>query len=310
MPNKDFAQAARGHWFALKETGKDISKLLSFLSMEKAVLVSQIGSLLGAVEEGVVEYKRGAAGRIFALLTECRFRSLEARELREAEEGAGCLIFAVWVQKLISEGKIVLREGRTERGESEEGPEAGEILAEIDDRITADPAAARHPAVKNILLQKEKYEKEMESLKKLTQSVPKEKAREIALNFHRTFADIFGSIKKNYTALIREEEEARKPEPADPLIRCNLQPLTAVFTRQAEAASQLRAALIFSRAGGGVREVLVAASEKQKTFRDLLKEEMQQYLNLSGDRKTALQMSASFAREVVRMINLWKDDLF
>jgi hypothetical protein len=311
MPNKDFSQAARGQWFGLRETGKDISKLLSYLALGKTALTGQIEPLQAAVEEGVVEYKRGAAAAVFGSLKKSRFRSLEARELKDTEKICSCLIFAIWVQKLIAEGKVLIRERKAVPVDAADEPETGDILEEIEARVTADPSAAGHPAVKNILLQKQKYEKEMETLKKLTRSAPKEKTREIAANFHRSFADIFASIKKNYLALLREEEEARRPQSTDPLLRFDLRPLAAVYSRQAEAASQLRAAVVYSRGGGsGPREVLVAASEQETAFRDLLKEEMQHYMNMTGDRKIALDMSASFVRELVRMINLWKDDLY
>ena len=79
-----------------------------------------------------------------------------------------------------------------------ESIQVGAILGDVNARIKANPALRGHAAMKNILMQVQRYNAENQKMRELLPTIKPEMRTAFLANFSRTFDEIIGSIRRHY----------------------------------------------------------------------------------------------------------------
>jgi hypothetical protein len=293
----------------IQEAGRDLEQLAEFLELGREDLEAQLEPLRLSAEEGCLEYKQSLVNSVFRQLENERYRSLAATALEGLARELGVLIYITTVQRLLADGQLPLRQSQRS-AESEERPEADEpqvevkeIIAEIEDRVKKDPALRTRQPVKNILMQLNRYSKELNDFKELTARIPREKAPAVAANFRKTAAEIYGSIRRNYDEFVKEEQAALPKEPQNILLRIDRKSLVRIYAEQAREASSVRSSVLFSRDEQyGTRELLVELAGRHRDFDAMIRSERARYLELGGTQVVAREIALAFAAEITRRV--------
>jgi hypothetical protein len=308
----DLERRISGDWIDLREAGKDKYTLIEHLNMEPQRLQRLAGELRWAVEEGLLEYKNVVLRRTFITLEAVQFQSVRFSELQAREEPLKDLLFVIMVQRLLCTGAIALPKARAGEPAGVDDIDINAVLADLRARIERDPAFRRHSAVKNVFMQVSIYQKERKKMAELLPTIKSEKRAVFQANFRTTFAKILDSIKKNYAAILREEELGRQERDSrqDLLAVVSLQELSPFLSTQAQNISRLRSTLAFTREDKyKTRSILVSLYRQKDEFLSLVEREHRVYRVLcsaagaGGD--CPLQLSSRLRDELVRVVELF-----
>ena len=145
-------------------------------------------------------------------------------------------------------GTPLVRPREEKRDFGVESLQVGAILADVNARLKTNPALRAHPAVKNILMQVQRYNAENQKMRELLPTIKPEMRTSFLANFTRTFDEIIGSIRRQYAAILQEEAAADKARKEGfSLALLPLKELAPLLASQAREVSRFRSTLAHAR---------------------------------------------------------------
>jgi hypothetical protein len=294
---------------AFDAAGSDLTARAEFLELSREQLAAQIELLEASSERGCVEYKQQIASAAFRLLGEAKYKSLSTEQLNHVRTEFGILSFVTAMQRMMSLGTIRIRDIKRPDG-TEAASAAPEIpiksiIADVQQRVAADPTVKQQQEIKNILMHLQRYQREAAKLKETASGAQAQVKAAMTKNFSQQAEEIFTSIRKNYRALESDERESLRQEPGNILLRVPIKELAPLFRAQTEVTIGIRSRLARARAQGqGVREAFVESSERESEYLSLLESEFDSFGRLGGTAAVANRMAQAFAEEIRRKIAL------
>lgn len=313
-------QSVRGAWFEVRERLRRPRELFEHLCPDSAT--SRLPSLLGevaaeldnAVEGGVLEVKRRRLTALYVELEEAEFSSEVFGRLPELARRAGAVLLVTALEHAYLAGDLVLREGDHEANQAPdqddgagattgEEPDIKQIIADIQDIIAADPSAKMDAAIKNILLQLQKYRNEVETFRKLKEQATGHRLEMYSRTFAATFQSIFASIRKNYASYRTQLEGRRRDAQVSALTHMDTKPWVKAVTAQLQETTRIHATLTFlAGEHSDLREPLVALARRRGTAMQLLEHESTTGEACAGDRAAALRINRLLAVAIARYL--------
>jgi hypothetical protein len=268
-----------GDWIDIKEKLNDLNGLLELLKPSIAELQMAADKVRLSMEQGIVEYKRSTLSPVLAVLEMVRYRSLAAEEIHEQERSLTQLLLIVLVQRLIALELLPLPKPQEKKEVGVDDMQVNVILSDVNARIKTNPALRAHPAIKNILMQVQLYNKENRKLKELLPTIKPELRTSFLKNFTKAFSGITGSIRKHYSSLLQEDlqEESGQREVFS-LSLLPLKDLGVLLTAQAREYARMRSTLAYARDEKyKTREILVRLYDQRQEAIRKIEEELDVY---------------------------------
>jgi len=314
---KHLEKRITGDWIDIREAGGDHYSLQEFLSIKVPDINSQISALSASIDEGAPEYKRTLLHSVFLTLESAKFQSLSTDELEAHRPKLGGLLFTTLVQKLLCSGTIPV--GRREKPEeiATEGIELNTIISELKERIDRQPELQKHPAVKNIYMQLNIYQKEKEKMQELSPKIKEDMESTFKQNFEEAFERIFESIRKNYSIIISEEAARKRAALEKDILKLlPIKNLVPLLTEQATEISRIRSTLAFAAEDKyKIRSILVNLYEGRERVLSMVEAENRAYLDLcsqaerANPKECAGNTAARFREELVRILERIKTQI-
>ena len=279
----DLEKRISGDWIELREKANDLYTLLDALAIPSYQLLASADTLRHSVEQGIVEFKRTLLAPVLVALEAARYKSLATDDLGVQEKSLAVLLFAVLVQRLFCmEALPLVRPHEEKRDFGVDALQVGSILTDVNARLKANSGLRAHPAVKNILMQVQRYNGENQKMKELLPTIKPEMRTSFLGNFTRTFDEIIGSIRRHYAAILQEEAsfiKARKEGFSLALVP--LKELAPLLVSQAKEVSRFRSTLAHAREEKyKTREALVRLYDGRQVALKLVEEESKAYRRL------------------------------
>jgi hypothetical protein len=170
-------------------------------------------------------------GEILGELADAEYSSEVFSRLDALTHEATGLVLVGVVQRALLAGEVSFETGTGDAEPSgssakeAENAEINEIIQDIKEIVANDPSAKMNAAIKNVLLQVQKYREEAATFKKLKEQANDYRLEMYSKTFAATFKEIFTSIRKNYAAYIEEQEEKRRAEIGTPIDGLELRPV-------------------------------------------------------------------------------------
>ncbi len=271
-----------GDWIDLREASKDFYTLLEYLKPDKELIKKQINLINQSVEEGLIEYKYSILMEIFIALENMKYQSLNAQDIYKEEIKTKSLLLIISIQKMISQGILPLSTSKKKSKQKFIDIDVNSIVSDIKHKLKNSPEIKQHPAVKQILLQINRYQREYEKMKELLPKIKLDATYSFVNNFIQVFDAIFESIRKNYSQIISEEqqkEENKKIHNLLPILF--LKKLTPIYETQAKEVSRICSILAFAREERyKTREAVVALYNEKPQIMNTIERERKAYIEL------------------------------
>jgi hypothetical protein len=279
----DLEKRISGDWIELREKANDLYSLLDALAIPPYQLLASAETLRHSVEQGIVEFKRTLLAPVLVALEAARYKSLATDDLGAQEKSLAVLLCAVLVQRLFCMEVLPVARPREEKRDfGVDALQVSSILTDVNTRLKANAGMRAHPAVKNILMQVQRYNGENQKMKELLPTIKPEMRTAFLANFTRTFEEIIGSIRRHYTAILQEEasfETARKEGFSLALVP--LKELAPLLVSQAREISRFRSTLAHAREEKyKTREALVRLYDGRQVVLRLVEDELKMYRRL------------------------------
>jgi hypothetical protein len=269
-----------GDWIELKGAANDFHLLLDALAVPPHELKAATDKLRLSVEQGIVEFKRTLLLPVLVALETARYKSLAGEEMTGHERFLTSLLLVILVQRLLcAELLPMARPQEAKRTFGVESLQVGAILQDVNARIKRNPALRSHAAIKNILMQVQRYNGENQKMRELLPSIKPEMRTSFLANFTRTFEEIIGSIRRHYLSILHEEAAAEKArQEGFSLALMPLKELAPLLVSQAREIARIRSTLAHAREEKyKTREVLVRLYDGRQTVLKLIEEEGKVY---------------------------------
>ena len=228
------------------------------------------------------------------------------------EKSLAVLLLAILLQRLLCTEVLPLsREPDAKRSFGVESMQVGAILADVNARIKRNPALRSHAAIKNILMQVQRYNAENKKMRALVPTIKPEMRKSFLTNFAQTFEEIIGSIKRHYATILQEQADADKGSRGEfTWSLLPLKELAPLLAGQAREVARIRSTLAHARDEKyKTREVLVRLYDGRQAVLKLIEEELKVYRRIC---KQALQydldacslaMATGFRDEIVAILD-------
>jgi hypothetical protein len=265
-----------GDWIDLRGKSNELHALMEALPLPPYGLKTVADKLKLSVEQGVVEFKRTVLGPVLVALEGARFKSLAGEEMMAHERSLTAMLLVILVQRLLAAELLPMaRPPEEKRSFGIDAIQVGVILADVNARIKGNPALRANAAVKNILMQVQRYNGENQKMRELLPTIRTEMRTSFLANFTRTFDEIIGSIRKNYLVLLQEERAAEKSRHEGfSLATMPLKELSPLLMSQAREVARIRSTLAHARDEKyKTREVLVRLYDGRQSVLRLIEEE-------------------------------------
>ncbi|MFW5642713.1 MAG: hypothetical protein ACOCYQ_01675 [Alkalispirochaeta sp.] len=279
---------AAGDWFEIKERLRRPDELYEILCPDEpavrevrpAVLAAVAGALEEAVEGGVFEVRRHGIAEILGELAEAEFSSEVFGRLPELYCRSTALVLVGALQRALLAGDLAFHSGSGEAEPSGstlseiENREINEIIQDIKEIVAGDPSAKMNAAIKNVLLQVQKYREEAATFKKLKEQATDYRLEMYTKTFSATFKQIFESIRKNYGAYLEEQEAKRREDAGSPLDGVETKGWLRLLQGNLETMSWVRSVIGFAMVEhSGMRGPMVKLSRRRDDFIGKIDEE-------------------------------------
>ena len=285
----DLDKRITGDWFEIREAFQDYVTLDQKLRIPDTAIRSHIDKLKFSVEQGIVEYKRSCLAPLYRVLESTKYQSLSAVQIDAQLKEINTLLFIVLVQRLLAEGiaRFASRQKASEEGIDPDDLKLKDILEDINKRVKTDATAKNKPAVKMILAQVNRYQKEQQTFKELLTTIKEDNKRAVAASFKKTFSEIIDRIKRNYIEILKGEA----PPADDNRSLIEVVPLkksAPIVTSQAKIVSHIKSALNFVQEEKyKTREILVGLGREREAITELFRKEMDTYQGFYDQLDTA-----------------------
>ena len=270
-----------GDWFELRQKAGDYHALVEFLPLSNAELREAATKLRLSVEQGIIEFKRSMLSPVLVALEAARYKTLDGQEMVQQERSLTALLFSVMVERLMATD-LLPRARPREEGQAAVGTEdlqVGALVGAVKARIKDTPSLRSHPAIKNILVQVQLYNKENQKMRELLPMIKPEMRASFLANFSKTFEGIVASIRRHYTTLLQEEAAvSRLKRPEFSLAMLPLKDLAPLLAAQAQEIARIRSTLAHAREEKyKTREVLVRLYDSRHHVLSLIEDELKMY---------------------------------
>jgi len=220
---------------------------------------------------------------VLVALETVRYKSLAAEELAAQEKSLAALLLVIFIQRLVCIEVLPLSRDREEKHSFDvESLQVSAILADVNLRVRSNVALRSNPAIKNILMQVQRYNSENRKMRELLPTIKPEMRRSFVANFSRTFEEIVGSIRRNYATILQEQMETETARPEG--FSLSLMPLkecAPLLATQAREIARIRSTLGHARDEKyKTREVLVRLYDGRQAVLKLIEEEGKIYRRL------------------------------
>jgi hypothetical protein len=269
-----------GDWIELKEKSNDFHALMDTLAVPSHGLKAAAERLRRSVEQGIVEYKRTLLMPVLVALETARYKSLAGEEMTAHERSLGVLLLVILLQRLLCTELLPLARPADQKPSFDvESMQVGAILADVNALIKRNPALRSHAAIKNILMQVQRYNRENQKMRALVPTIKPEMRTSFLANFTRTFEEIIGSIKRQYLTILQEQAEGQKAHREGfSLAVLPLKELAPLLASQAKEVARIRSTLAHAREEKyKTREVLVRLYDGRQAVLRLIEEEVKVY---------------------------------
>jgi hypothetical protein len=269
-----------GDWIELRGKSNDFHSLLDALELPPYGLKAVSDKLRLSVEQGVVEFKRTLLSPVLVALETARYKSLAGEEMMAHERSLTAMLLVILVQRLLCTQVLPMaRAPEEKRGFGVDSMQVGVILADVNARIKANPALRAQAAIKNILMQVQRYNGENQKMRELLPTIKPEMRTAFLANFTRTFDEIIGSIRRHYLSILQEERAAEKArQEGFSLSLMPLKELSPLLMSQAREAARIRSTLAHARDEKyKTREILVRLYDGRQGVLKLIEEEGKLY---------------------------------
>ncbi len=177
-----------GDWFELREKAGDFHALLDALPLSPSQLRDSATTLRLSVEQGIIEFKRSMLSPVLVALETARYKTLDGEEMIEQEGSLTALLFAIMVQRLLAVDLLPRARPREEAQQiATDTLEVGVIVEAVKMKIKANPGLRANPAIKNILVQVQVYNKENKKMRELLPMIKPEMRASFLANFRPDF---------------------------------------------------------------------------------------------------------------------------
>lgn len=319
-------QLVAGEWFEIRERLHRPEQLFDYLYLEdgheadpaaRTAALDELARLLDeSIEGGVFEVRRRVINLVFSQLAEAEFSSEVFTQLGAlAGQLTGLVLVDACQRALLAQDMPFLQETDDEtetETDAEDGAQrdVNQIIADVKEIIQADPNAKMNAAIKNILLQLQKYREETATYRKLKEQANSYRLEMYSRTFAATFNQIFESIRKNYAMFLEEQEETRRR--AEPSVVQNLD--TRAWTRSLqshiETLSRARATLLFAmREHTGVREPIVRLSRRREELVAAVHAEERSAAEIAGSEAAVHRLSRIMARDIAARLRRWRSQI-
>lgn len=309
-------QVVSGEWFEIRERLHRPLDLLThlFKAATTSVALAEVADELEAsIEGGVFEFRRTVLSRLYDSLAEAEFSSEIFGQLDELEERVRAILAATaYTRALLTQDVEFELERDLEDDDADAAASAREqedinrIIGDVKEILASDPSARMNAAMKNIMLQLQKYREEAATYKKLKEQATGYRLEMYSRTFAATFQQIFESIRKNYGQFVEEREEAARAARPSVVQNLDTRAWARAMTGQLEEISYLRATLMFARnEHSGMREPLVRLARRKDGVLKLLDEEIRHAADAAGSEEAARRLSRILAREVAYQLRDW-----
>jgi len=279
----DLEKRISGDWIELREKANDLYTLLDVLAVPQHRLLAAAEGLRHSVEQGIVEFKRTLLAPVLVALEATRYKSLAADDMGAQEKSLAVLLLAILVQRLFCTEILPLaRPHEEKRVFGVDTLQVSTILADVNTRVKSNPGLRAHTAVKNILMQVQRYNGENQKMRELLPTIKPEMRTSFLANFTRTFDEIIGSIRRQYATILEEEAAADKARREGfSLALVPLKELGPLLASQAREVSKFRSTLAHAREEKyKTREALVRLYDGRQVVLKLVEEESKAYRRL------------------------------
>ena len=269
-----------GDWIELKEAANDFHLLLDALALPSYELKAAADKLRLSVEQGIVEFKRTQLSPVLVALETARYKSLAGEEMTGHEQFLTTLLLVILAQRLLCAELLPMsRPPEEKRSFGIESLQVGVILQDVNARIKRNPALRSHAAIKNILMQVQRYNGENQKMRELLPTIKPEMRTSFLANFTRTFEEIIGSIRRHYLSILHEEAAAEKArQEGFSLGLMPLKELAPLLVSQAREIARMRSTLAHAREEKyKTREVLVRLYDGRQAVLKLIEDEGKVY---------------------------------
>jgi hypothetical protein len=279
----DLEKRISGDWIELREKANDQYTLMDALAVPPHQLLAAAETLRHSVEQGLLEFKRALLAPVLVALETTRYKSLAADDLGAQEMSLSVLLLAILVQRLFCTEVLPLaRPPEEKRVFGVDTLQVSAILTDVNARLKSSPGLRAHPAVKNILMQVQRYNGENQKMRELLPTIKPEMRTSFLANFTRTFDEIIGSIRRQYVAILQEEVAADKARKEGfSLALVPLKELAPLLVSQAKEISRFRSTLAHAREEKyKTREALVRLYDGRQVVLKLIEDESKAYRRL------------------------------
>ena len=276
----DLDRRISGDWIELREKANDLHSLLDWLSVPPAQMLSASTVLRHSVEQGIVEFKRAQFAPVLVSLEAARYKSLAAEDMTAQEGTLSVILLVTLFERLLCTESVPLARPREQKRDfGVEGLQVNAVLADLNARVKADPALRTHPAVKNILMLVQRYNNENQKMRELVVTIKPEMRTSFLGNFTRTFEEIIGSIRRQYSTLLEEAAAAENTRKEGfSLALLPLKELAPLLATQAKEMARFRSTLAHAREEKyKTRESLVRLYDSRPTMLKLIEDEAKLY---------------------------------
>ncbi len=301
-----------GDWIEIREKSNDLYGMLEHLAVSAGELKAAADRLRLSVEQGMVEFKRLTLSPVLVALETARYRSLAAEEMATHEKSLSVLLLVILVQRLISAQVLPLSRPQEDRHDfGIDSLPVNAIMSDLNARVKAEPELRAHPAVKNILMQVQRYNGENQKMRQLLPGIKAEMRSAFLSNFSRTFQEILGSIRRNYLVILEEDARAEKARKEGfSLSLMPLKEIAPLLANQAREVSRFRSTLALAREEKyKTREALVRLYDGRQAILKLIEEEPKAYRRICQRTRQAdidacsLSMANGYRDEVALVLD-------
>jgi len=299
-----------GDWIEIREKSNDFHALLEALAPPPDEMAAAAGRLRHSVEQGIVEFKRVSLSPVLVALETARYRTLAAEDVAAQEQSLTLLLLVILLQRLLCADLLPMaRPADVKHDFGVDSLQVNTILADVNARVKGNTALRAHTAVKNILMQVQRYNQENQKMRQLLPAIKAEMRTSFLTNFTKTFNEIIGSIRRNYLVLLEEDaaaETARRE--GFSLALMPLKDLAPLLASQAKEVARFRSTLAHAREEKyKTREALVHLYDGRQAVVRLIEEEPKSYRLIcqrTGQSIDAcsLSMAAGFRDEIAGIL--------
>jgi len=307
-----------GSWFEIKSNIENIINIRDYFNLTDTDIRNTIEKLHISVEEGIIEYKKKIFEKPFSIINSLNFDATAIPLLKEVSNDINCLTYVIILQRLISKKAV---KAKTSQDQDKEGSEiekhysvaeVSEIIKEIQEETTKHPELKANKNVINILIQVQKYKKELESIKKIMPNLPPDKQENFKINSKNTINDILSKLVTSYETLINETNiKQDKPGNQNIFEAYDFSPIVDLLKKQAEISDRIKVTFTYAdRERFKILETVRTLKTFEEKIKEYLKKEYDYYHSVSLSEAGKRDVSRQFCLETIKILEKQSEAIF